>query len=132
MQSDEIASVTLHKERPLLFHLYVFPYLFLYPLLAWAYYVEYDRYIRSEEWTFVYTVLLTSSHALSFLVTRWNVRARAWITSTTVRGCAADTRPTRSPRRTACKLCRMRTRARAAWCRCAVWCARASATNSRS
>ncbi|WFD45088.1 putative cation-transporting ATPase 1 [Malassezia psittaci] len=68
--------------RPLLFHLYIFPYLFLYPLLAYAYYVEYDRYIRSEEWTFVYTVLLTSSHALSFLVTRWNVRARALITST--------------------------------------------------
>lgn len=91
MQSDEIASVTLHKERPLLLHLYVFPYLFLYPLLAWAYYVEYDRYIRSEEWTFVFTVLLTSSHALSFLVTRWNVRARAWITSTTV--CGAQLTP---------------------------------------
>lgn len=85
MQSDEIASVTLHKERPLLFHLYIFPFLFLYPLLAYAYYVEYDRYIKSEEWTFVFTVLLTSVHALSFLVTRWDVGARALITSTTVR-----------------------------------------------
>lgn len=85
MQSDEIASVTLHKERPLLLHLYVFPFLFLYPLLAYAYYGDYDRYIKSEEWTFVFIVSLVSAHALSFLVTRWDVRARAMITSTSVR-----------------------------------------------
>ena len=115
MQSDEIASVTLHKERPLLFHLYIFPYLFLYPLLAYAYYLEYDRYIRSEEWTFVYTVLLTSSHALSFLVTRWNVRARALITSTIVCGNLTDVRRTPCRQQIVCKLFLMLTKAREPW-----------------
>lgn len=119
MQSDEIASVTLHKERALVFHLYVFPFLFLYPALAYAYYGAYDRYIQSEEWTFVFTVLLTTTHALSFLVTRWSVRARAWITSTTVRE-AHLRRPIRSRLQTVSGLCRMRTKAKAVWCRCAV------------
>ena len=79
--SDEIADVTLYRRRPLALHLYAAPFLAFYPLLAYAYFVRYDTWIKSEEWTFVYTVTLVTLHALSFLVTRWSVRARAVITA---------------------------------------------------
>ena len=85
VQSDEIASVTLYRRRPLAVHVYALPLLSLYPLLAFAYFVKYDEWIKSEEWTFVYTAALGVVHALSFLVTRWSVRMRALITAAPVR-----------------------------------------------
>lgn len=84
MQSDEIASVALYRKRPLWSHLYMLPFLSLYPVLAYTYYVRYDDWVKSEEWTFVYTVALVASHALSYLVTHWDVRAEAWITAARV------------------------------------------------
>ena len=84
MQSDEIASVTLHKRSPLLLHAYVLPFLFLYPLLAYTYYVKYDEWVKSEEWTFVYTAGLLTAHALTYLATHWSVQAKALFTSTSV------------------------------------------------
>ncbi|KAH7098014.1 hypothetical protein BKA62DRAFT_714380 [Auriculariales sp. MPI-PUGE-AT-0066] len=80
VDSPEIARATLHRYRPLWTHLYVAPFIALYPLAAYAYYVEYDRWIQSEEWSFVFTVGLVASHALSFLVTKWSVRARTLLT----------------------------------------------------
>jgi len=53
----------------------------LYPLLAYAYYVKYDQWLVSEEWTFLACVSLGAGHALSFLMTKWNSGARAWITT---------------------------------------------------
>ena len=88
LQSPEISSATLHAYRPLWTHLYAAPFALLYPLLAYAYYVRYDAWLRSEEWTFVACVSLGAGHALSFLVTRWSVRARAGITCRSVRGFA--------------------------------------------
>lgn len=84
VQSDEIASVTLHRKRPILYHVYALPFLSLYPVLLYAYHVKYDQWLKSEEWTFMYTVLLLLLHALSYLVTHWDVRAKALITSTSV------------------------------------------------
>lgn len=84
MQSDEIAQVTLHRRRPLWTHVYVLPFLCLYPLLAYAYYERYDDWVKSEEWTFAYTVTLVAAHALSYLATHWNVRAKALITASHV------------------------------------------------
>ena len=77
VQSDEIASVTLHRRSPLLLHVYVLPFLFLYPLLAYTYYVKYDEWVKSEEWTFVYTAGLLTAHALTYLATHWSVQAKA-------------------------------------------------------
>jgi hypothetical protein len=57
----------------------------LYPLLYYAYYHRYDDFIKSEEWTFIYCVLLFGGHALSFLVTAWSASIRARISFTTVR-----------------------------------------------
>lgn len=59
----------------------------LYPILYYAYYHDYDRLIVSEEWTFVYCVLLGAGHALAFLTTRWSAAVDSKITATTVSAC---------------------------------------------
>jgi hypothetical protein len=79
--SPEIARASLHIAIPWYTHLYTVPFLSLYPLLAYAYYVKYDQWLVSEEWTFLACVSLGASHALSFLVTKWSAGARAWITT---------------------------------------------------
>ncbi len=56
----------------------------LYPLLYYAYYHAYDTYIKSEEWTFVYSVGLGMCHALSFLLTKWSDGVNVKVTCTTV------------------------------------------------
>ncbi|KAI0319700.1 endoplasmic reticulum Ca-transporting P-type ATPase [Amylostereum chailletii] len=79
--SSEIARAELRVSVPVWTHLYALPALSFYPLLAYAYYVRYEDWIKSEEWTFLACVLLGSGHALSFLVTRWNAGAKAWVTT---------------------------------------------------
>ncbi|KAG1795219.1 hypothetical protein EV424DRAFT_1475431 [Suillus variegatus] len=81
VQSNEIAKASLHVALPWYTHLYTIPFLSLYPLLAYAYYIKYDDWLRSEEWTFLACVYLGAGHALSFLVTRWSAGAKAWITT---------------------------------------------------
>jgi hypothetical protein len=85
VRSTEIAGASLHGAIPWYTYLYAAPFLSLYPILAYAYFVKYDEWIVSEEWTFVFTTALCAGHALSFLVTRWSTGARAWITTKTVR-----------------------------------------------
>lgn len=58
------------------------PRIALYPLLYFAYYHRYDQWIKSEEWTFVYCVLLGFGHALTFLSTRWSVGIRTRLENT--------------------------------------------------
>jgi hypothetical protein len=84
VESPEIVAATLHKALPTYFHLYTVPFLSLYPVLAYAYYVKYDVWLQSEEWTFLACTTLGLGHALSFLATRWSTGARAWITTRTV------------------------------------------------
>ncbi|THH17172.1 hypothetical protein EW146_g3599 [Bondarzewia mesenterica] len=79
--SSEIARAELRVTVPRWTHLYALPSLILYPLLAYTYYVRYDDWLQSEEWTFLACVLLGAGHALSFLVTRWNAGAKAWVTT---------------------------------------------------
>lgn len=81
--SPEIERITLHNPIDIPFRLYVSPFLSLYPLLYYAYYYKYDEWIKSEEWTFVYCVLLGAGHALSFLGTRWNMSFRMIVECTT-------------------------------------------------
>lgn len=85
IKSSEIVGISLHSAIPWYTHLYAAPFLSLYPLLAYAYFIKYDDWLQSEEWTFLACVSLGVSHALSFLVTRWNTGARAWITTRKVR-----------------------------------------------
>jgi hypothetical protein len=108
--SQEISGTDLRISIPRWQHLYAVPFLPFYPLLAYAYYIRYDDWLKSEEWTFLACVLLGAGHALSFLVTRWSARAKAWITTRKV--CPHDiflrvtdpnnnTRLAHSPRQTA-------------------------------
>ncbi|KAF8876645.1 endoplasmic reticulum Ca-transporting P-type ATPase [Infundibulicybe gibba] len=83
--SPEIARASLHISLPWWKRIYTLPFLSLYPLLAYAYYVKYDEWLVSEEWTFLACVSLGAGHALSFLVTKWNAGARARITTTEAR-----------------------------------------------
>ena len=55
-------------------------FLSIYPLLAYAYFIEYVDRLKSEEWTLLACVSLGAGRALSFLVTRWNTTARAFRT----------------------------------------------------
>ncbi|TFY57413.1 hypothetical protein EVJ58_g7033 [Rhodofomes roseus] len=66
---------------PWYLHLYTVPSLCLYPLLAYAYYVKYDDWLQSEEWTFLACVTVGVTHALSFLSTKWSSAAKALITT---------------------------------------------------
>jgi hypothetical protein len=83
--SSEISGTDLRVSIPRWQHLYAVPFLPFYPLLAYAYYVKYDEWLGSEEWTFLACVLLGAGHSLSFLVTRWSARAKAWVTTRKVR-----------------------------------------------
>lgn len=84
VESPEIEGATLHKALPTYAYLYTAPFLSLYPILAYAYFVKYDDWLQSEEWTFLACTALGVGHALSFLVTKWSTGARARITTTNV------------------------------------------------
>ncbi|GAA5938227.1 hypothetical protein JCM1841_000925 [Sporobolomyces salmonicolor] len=77
VESNDIASLTLVTPLPLWARIYVLPWLALYPLAYYAFYIEYDRYIQSIEWTFLLCICLFGGHALSFLFTRWSIGFRA-------------------------------------------------------
>lgn len=79
--SPEIERASLHVALPWYSRLYAVPFLSFYPLLAYAYFINYDSWLASEEWTFLACISLGLSHALSFLSTRWSAGARAWITT---------------------------------------------------
>lgn len=80
IDSPEISRASLHAKLPWWMHIYTLPFLSLYPLLAYAYFIRYDDWIKSEEWTFLACVSLGAGHALSFLATRWSTGALAFIT----------------------------------------------------
>ncbi|WVQ79930.1 hypothetical protein IAT38_002031 [Cryptococcus sp. DSM 104549] len=81
--SPEIDHISLHNPIPLHLRLYGLPFLSLYPLLYYAYYHRYEDFVVSEEWTFIYCVLLGAGHALSFLTTAWSSSVNAKISYTT-------------------------------------------------
>nr|XP_019046656.1 cation-transporting ATPase 13A1 [Kwoniella bestiolae CBS 10118]OCF25586.1 cation-transporting ATPase 13A1 [Kwoniella bestiolae CBS 10118] len=80
--SQEIESISLHNPIPLFSRIYGLPILSLYPLLYYTYYHKYDEWVVSEEWTFIYCVLLFAGHALSFLITAWSSGFNARISYT--------------------------------------------------
>ena len=79
--STDIERASLHVWLPWYNYLYTVPFFSLYPVLAYAYFVKYDEWLGSEEWTFLACTTLGVCHALSFLSTRWHTGARAWITT---------------------------------------------------
>lgn len=81
IDSPEIAAITLHVPLALWKHIYIFPFAVLYPLYFYTYYVRYEDWVKSEEWTFVYSVLLFTSHALAYLGTRWSIGFKSLATT---------------------------------------------------
>ncbi|WVF71386.1 hypothetical protein IAT40_006190 [Kwoniella sp. CBS 6097] len=81
--SQEIDSISLHNPIPIHLRIYGLPFLSLYPLLYYAYYHKYDEWVVSEEWTFIYCVVLFAGHALSFLITAWSSGFNARVSYTT-------------------------------------------------
>ncbi len=79
--SPDIERASLHVAKPRYTHLYAAPFLSLYPVLAYAYFLKYEDWLGSEEWTFLACTTLGVCHALSYLSTRWNAGARAWVTT---------------------------------------------------
>lgn len=124
--SPEIERASLHVSIPWYNYLYTVPFLSLYPVLAYAYFIKYDDWLGSEEWTFLACTTLGVCHALSFLSTRWNAGARAWITTKKVRRGAGiysslmlipTFRPAALKKPTASASCRSCIAARAILCR---------------
>jgi len=76
---SEVQRASLHISIPWYYYIYTVPFLCLYPVLGYAYFVKYDEWLVSEEWTFLACITLGVGHALSFLVTRWNTGIRTWV-----------------------------------------------------
>lgn len=74
VDSDTIESSQLLIPRPLLSRPYVLPFIFVYPLYFNLYLTDYDKYFHGREWTFIYTLLLVSIHALVWLLPHWNLK----------------------------------------------------------
>lgn len=95
VESSEISAAELRAALPWYLHLYTVPSLCLYPLLAYTYYVKYEDWLQSEEWTFLACITVGVTHALSFLSTRWSSAAKSLITT---RGVSASSLSITSPR----------------------------------
>ncbi|ORY90726.1 hypothetical protein BCR35DRAFT_299290 [Leucosporidium creatinivorum] len=75
--SPDVQALTLVTPLPLYARVYIGPWLVAYPLAAYAFYGNYDKYIKSIEWSFLLSIVLFGGHALSFLFTRWSVSFRS-------------------------------------------------------
>ena len=79
--SKEIDALSLHVPIPTLLHIYVLPFLFLYPLAIYIYAMRYDDYLGDQANTFIGCVALFGSHALTWLATKWSMAFKAKVTS---------------------------------------------------
>lgn len=84
VSSPLIRQITLYNPLPRLAHAYIFPFVPLYAIFATIYFFYYDKYIGSEEWTFLYFGSLITLNALAWLSVHWSVTLRALFTATRV------------------------------------------------
>lgn len=73
VDTDTVEYSQLLVPKSLLARPYVFPFLIIYPIYYNIYLSYYDIYFVGREWTFIYTLLLVSTHALIWLLPRWNL-----------------------------------------------------------
>lgn len=87
VDSPQIASATLLNPLPTYLRTYVWPYLAAYPAFLSIYLPKenYEKYIQSSEWTFVFLGTIITFHSLTWLSTHWSITLKALFTSTTVR-----------------------------------------------
>src|ERR1700760_4677327 len=87
VDDSQIKGASLHSPLPLSLHLYVWPYLILWPIFL-AIYLSPDRYdahIGGQEWTFVFVGAILSAQVLTWLTTKWSVNLRTLFTATTAK-----------------------------------------------
>lgn len=68
-----IAEATLHNPIATALRPYVWPFVFLYPIFSYYYFLHYDEYIGGQEWTFVFLGSIISLQLLLWLMPFWNV-----------------------------------------------------------
>jgi cation-transporting ATPase 13A1 len=73
-ETVELSQLLVPKNP--IFKPYVWPFLIVYPAYNYLYTNYYDVYFVGREWTFIYTLLLVSIHALVWLLPRWNLDLR--------------------------------------------------------
>ena len=75
IKSQSIKSISLHNSIPLQFRIYSLWFIF-YPFFIYAYYFNYDTYLKSEEWTFLACLFVFGGQALCWLGGRWGMNWR--------------------------------------------------------
>jgi len=87
VDNPQIKSASLHNPRPLFLHVYVLPFLIVWPIFFSIYLQQetYDRYINGQEWTFVFAGSIVTSQSLTWLMTFWNVNIRALFTASSAK-----------------------------------------------
>jgi manganese-transporting P-type ATPase len=87
IDDPQIKSATIHSPLPLSLHLYVWPYLIVWPIFLAVYLSpdRYDAHIGGSEWTFVFAGTILSAQILTWLTTKWSVNLRTLFTATTAK-----------------------------------------------
>ena len=82
VKNPQIQSATLLNPLPLLLHLYIWPFLAIWPVFFAFYLSEerYNKYIDGSEWTFVWAGSIFTLQSLTWLTTKWNVNIDALFT----------------------------------------------------
>lgn len=73
VDSETVEYSQLLVPKPNISKPYVWPFLAIYPVFFHYYNNYYDVYFVGREWTFIYSILLVSFHALVWLLPRWNL-----------------------------------------------------------
>lgn len=83
VDNPQIHSATLHTSLPLAFHLYIWPFTFIWPAFLAIYLTpsQYEKYINGQEWTFVWVGTILTLQTLVWLMTKWNVNLDAAFTT---------------------------------------------------
>ena len=82
VNNPQIQSATLLNPLPIFLHLYIWPFLVIWPIF-FAFYLSEDRYntyINGSEWTFVWAGSIFTLQSLTWLTTKWNVNIDALFT----------------------------------------------------
>lgn len=77
VSNPSISAAELLKPKGLVFRPYVWPFLVVYPALAYVYLNHYEKYVRGPEWTFVYSIAIVSINLLFWLMPHWNIDINA-------------------------------------------------------
>lgn len=87
VDNSQIKAAELWKPLPFYLHSYVWPFAIAWPVFL-RYYASpdlYEKYIASEEWTFVWLATIITFQSLAWLCTHWSVNLQTLFTATRAR-----------------------------------------------